>query len=184
VLYAPLSRRRREVYDAAVKGNLRELLAGAQPGKSAKERDWERIEREIEGDEKMGCLGTRTSKSRASIAPASMTASELGAEHAFKTKCAYLFTVSLHRRVLNCGAFSLGISEGEQRASSERRNAVAQSLLPPFLFDWPFDERLLDELFARGHKVFVFSQFVTMLDVIEVRSYSQPVPEGIPRTKN
>ena len=61
----------------------------------------------------------------------------------------------------------------------------------PFLFDWPVDaktmqpvlndelvnasgkmmvlERLLDELFARGHKVLVFSQFKTMLDVIEVR---------------
>jgi ATP-dependent DNA helicase len=60
----------------------------------------------------------------------------------------------------------------------------------PFLFDWPMDsrthqpvvdeqlvdasgkmmvlERLLDALFARGHKVLVFSQFVTMLDVIEV----------------
>jgi ATP-dependent DNA helicase len=60
----------------------------------------------------------------------------------------------------------------------------------PFLFDWPQDprtnqlvvdeqlvdasgkmmvlERLLDALFARGHKVLVFSQFVTMLDVIEV----------------
>lgn len=60
----------------------------------------------------------------------------------------------------------------------------------PFLFDWPLDERtnqlvinhelvnasgkmmvlerLLDELFERGHKVLVFSQFVTMLDVIEV----------------
>ena len=30
-------------------------------------------------------------------------------------------------------------------------------------------ERLLDALFARGHKVLVFSQFVTMLDVIEVK---------------
>ncbi len=60
----------------------------------------------------------------------------------------------------------------------------------PFLFDWPLDqrtnqpvvdeqlvdvsgkmmvlERLLDALFARGHKVLVFSQFVTMLNVIEV----------------
>lgn len=36
-------------------------------------------------------------------------------------------------------------------------------------------ERLLDALFARGHKVLVFSQFVTMLDVIEViRSLSRP----------
>ena len=32
-------------------------------------------------------------------------------------------------------------------------------------------ERLLDALFARGHKVLVFSQFVTMLDVIEVCGY-------------
>ncbi|KIK16725.1 hypothetical protein PISMIDRAFT_254481 [Pisolithus microcarpus 441] len=28
-------------------------------------------------------------------------------------------------------------------------------------------ERLLDELFARGHKVLLFSQFTTMLDIIE-----------------
>lgn len=59
----------------------------------------------------------------------------------------------------------------------------------PFLFDWPYDpdtnelivdhelvnqsgkmlllNRLLDALFAKGHKVLLFSQFTTMLDVIE-----------------
>lgn len=59
----------------------------------------------------------------------------------------------------------------------------------PFLFDWPYDEdtneliinenlvnasgkmlllnRLLDTLFATKHKVLLFSQFTTMLDVIE-----------------
>ncbi|KDN44935.1 hypothetical protein K437DRAFT_208624, partial [Tilletiaria anomala UBC 951] len=59
----------------------------------------------------------------------------------------------------------------------------------PYLFDWPRDpdsglpvtdedlihasgkmlllNRLLDALFAKGHKVLVFSQFTTMLDVIE-----------------
>jgi SNF2 family DNA or RNA helicase len=94
VLYAPLSRRQHEVYDAVVKGSLRGLLAGA-PGKGAKERDQERIEREIEEDEEMGRLGTRTRKSRVSMAPAPMSTAELGAEHAFKTKCAYPFTVSL-----------------------------------------------------------------------------------------
>jgi SNF2 family DNA or RNA helicase len=58
----------------------------------------------------------------------------------------------------------------------------------PFLFDWPRDQdtgdlivddnlvnasgkmlllqRLLDALFDRGHKVLIFSQFTTMLDVI------------------
>ncbi|KAF9339992.1 hypothetical protein BGZ91_003938 [Linnemannia elongata] len=59
----------------------------------------------------------------------------------------------------------------------------------PFLFDWPLDpltnlpvvsedllnssgkmlvlNRLLEALFARGHKVLIFSQFTTMLDIIE-----------------
>lgn len=62
----------------------------------------------------------------------------------------------------------------------------------PFLFDWPIDpktnepvlgaelvnasgkmmvlDRLLRELLKRGHRVLVFSQFVTMLDIIEVKS--------------
>lgn len=61
----------------------------------------------------------------------------------------------------------------------------------PFLFDWPLDpstrqpvinddlvnasgkmmvlDRLLSELFKRKHKVLLFSQFTTMLDIIEVR---------------
>ncbi|TFK51367.1 hypothetical protein OE88DRAFT_1630026 [Heliocybe sulcata] len=59
----------------------------------------------------------------------------------------------------------------------------------PYLFDWPLDprtqapianqdlvnasskmmllERLLEELFRGGHKVLIFSQFTTMLDIIE-----------------
>jgi ATP-dependent DNA helicase len=62
----------------------------------------------------------------------------------------------------------------------------------PFLFDWPLDprtrepvvneelvdasgkmmvlDRLLGELFKRKHKVLLFSQFTTMLDIIEVCS--------------
>lgn len=65
----------------------------------------------------------------------------------------------------------------------------------PFLFDWPADpatnqlivnddlvnasgkmlllNRLLDSLFDRGHKVLLFSQFTTMLDVI-VRCLHRP----------
>ena len=64
----------------------------------------------------------------------------------------------------------------------------------PFLFDWPIDpdtrypvlgeelvnasgkmmvlDRLLRELFKRGHKVLLFSQFTTMLDIIEVKYLS------------
>lgn len=60
----------------------------------------------------------------------------------------------------------------------------------PFLFDWPVNprtmepiideqlvrasgkmlvlDRLLGSLFEKGHKVLLFSQFVTMLDILEV----------------
>ena len=63
----------------------------------------------------------------------------------------------------------------------------------PFLFDWPVDpatmmpilgeelvnasgkmmvlDRLLRELFRRKHKVLLFSQFTTMLNIIEVNSF-------------
>ena len=96
VLYAPLSQRQREVYDAVVKGSLRGLLAGGRPGGNARERDREWIAREIEEDEKMGKVGLRTRKSRASIAPAAKSTVELGAEYEFKAKCASLIP-SLHR---------------------------------------------------------------------------------------
>jgi SNF2 family DNA or RNA helicase len=127
VLYAPLSRRQHEVYDAVVKGSLRGLLAGVQHDKGAK-REQERIEREIEEDEKLGRSGTRTRKSRAIMAPASVSAAELGAEHAFKTKCAYPFISALPSGTESRWEIS---EEGEQHASPERCNAVAQSLLTP-----------------------------------------------------
>jgi len=70
----------------------------------------------------------------------------------------------------------------------------------PFLFDWPIDpdtiqpmlgeelvnasgkmmvlDRLLRELFKRGHKVLLFSQFTTMLDIIEVCLTFSPSPSS------
>ena len=73
----------------------------------------------------------------------------------------------------------------------------------PFLFDWPLDpktmepvlgrelvnasgkmmvlNRLLRELLSRGHKVLIFSQFTTMLDIIEVcmRILLHPIPNEL-----
>ena len=90
MLYAPLSARQREVYDAVVKGSLRGLLTGARPGEDARQRERDRIAREIEEDEKTGRVGARTRKSRGSITPSVKSVSEIGAEHAFKTKSASL----------------------------------------------------------------------------------------------
>ncbi|KAI0251647.1 SNF2 family N-terminal domain-containing protein [Lactifluus subvellereus] len=167
VLYAPLSGRQREVYDAIVKGGIRGLLAGARPREDARERERERIAREIEEDERTGRVGIRTRKSRVSNTPAVKSAAELGAEHAFRTKLKKVNGMHLQNVVM------------------QLRKVCSH----PFLFEWPIDprtlqpvvdeqlvdasgkmmvlERLLDALFARGHKVLVFSQFVTMLDVIE-----------------
>jgi ATP-dependent DNA helicase len=69
----------------------------------------------------------------------------------------------------------------------------------PFLFEWPVDpitqrpvmdeqlidhsgkmmilDRLLTELFKRKHKVLLFSQFTTMLDIIEVKPPSSSIFE-------
>ena len=102
--------RQHELYDAIVKGSLRGLLTGRQPSERTQERDQERIEREIEEDEQMGRLGLHIRHSRTSVVPPPMSTAELRAEHAFKTKCAYPLTASLHRWVLNC-AFSSGISD-------------------------------------------------------------------------
>jgi len=96
VLYAPLTERQREVYDAVVKGCLRGLLAGVRSSQDTKERERERIAREIEADEKLGRVGMRTRKDRGSLTPASKSATEIGAEHHLKVKSA-----SLHKPFLS-----------------------------------------------------------------------------------
>ena len=135
MLYAPLSTRQREVYDAVVKGSLRGLLAGVRPGEDARQRERDRIAREIEEDEQSGRVGLRTRKSRSSITPAIKSVSEIGAEHAFNAKSASHFgTTSLRladMRMPLCLFLGAHSEEGQQHASSERRNAATQSVLAP-----------------------------------------------------
>jgi ATP-dependent DNA helicase len=188
------------VYDAVLKGSLRGLLAGARPGDDARQRERERIAREIEEDEKTGRVGIRTRKSRASGTPTIKSVAELGAEHVFKTKsaflCPFIFGLDCSRR--NIRAWSWG--QTVRKVNNMHLQNVVMQLRKvcshPFLFDWPLDsqtqepvvdeqlvdasgkmmvlERLLESLFERGHKVLVFSQFVTMLNVIEVCDRSSP----------
>jgi ATP-dependent DNA helicase len=87
----------------------------------------------------------------------------------------------------------LFVSSVKQVNNMKLQNAVMQLrkvCSHPFLFNWPTDpdthqpildeelvdasgkmmvlDRLLGELFKRGHKVLLFTQFTTMLDIIEV----------------
>lgn len=161
VLYAPLTERQREVYDAVVKGCLRGLLAGVRSGQEAKERERERIAREIEEDEKLGRVGTRTRKSRT---PTTKSVAEIGAEHQLKTKMKEINNMHLQnvvmqlRKVCSHPILFEGPRAREHVVDEELVDASGKMMVL---------ERLLDALFARGHKVLVFSQFVTMLDVIE-----------------
>ncbi|KAI0044579.1 hypothetical protein FA95DRAFT_1496832 [Auriscalpium vulgare] len=193
VLYAPLSERQRELYDAIVKGGLRGLLVGAKPDSTELEKQRAEEERVAAKEEAAKDGGKRKFRKRTSgrkydvdgdddeyfarlendevhgrrDAISDKTAEQLGAEHAFKAKVKKINNLHL------------------QNAVMQLRKVCSH----PFLFDWPVDqdtnqyvvneelasasgkmmvlERLLDELFKRGHKVLVFSQFKTMLDVIE-----------------
>ena len=60
--------------------------------------------------------------------------------------------------------FDAGIPEAELDSGSTTTEELVDSSGKMMVL-----ERLLDELFARKHKVLLFSQFRTMLDIIEVR---------------
>jgi ATP-dependent DNA helicase len=111
----------------------------------------------------------------------------LGREFQLRTKGKLLFSV-----ISNVSSLIV-IYTVRQVNNMKLQNAVMQLrkvCSHPFLFDWPIDpntrypvlgeelvnasgkmmvlDRLLRELFRRGHKVLLFSQFTTMLDIIEV----------------
>lgn len=60
--------------------------------------------------------------------------------------------------------FDAGITEAEMYSGSPTSEELVDSSGKMMVL-----ERLLDELFTRKHKVLLFSQFTTMLDIIEVR---------------
>ncbi len=70
------------------------MLAGVRSGQDAEKRERERIAREIEEDEKLGRVGTRTRKSRVSLTPTTKSMAEIGAEHQLKTKSTSLHNLS------------------------------------------------------------------------------------------
>ncbi|KAF9467553.1 SNF2 family N-terminal domain-containing protein [Collybia nuda] len=112
---------------------------------------------------------------------------ELGREHQFKSTGTASINSLCSRLYIDICSFSV-----KQVNNMKLQNTVMQLrkvCSHPFLFDWPLDpithqpklnddlvnssgkmmvlDRLLRELFKRKHKVLLFSQFTTMLDIIE-----------------
>ncbi|KIM88017.1 hypothetical protein PILCRDRAFT_268568 [Piloderma croceum F 1598] len=113
---------------------------------------------------------------------------EIGREHQYKATCESFFAF---RSIILFAHVWLSFSV-KQVNNMKLQNTVMQLrkvCSHPFLFDWPLDphthqpilnedlvnasgkmmvlDRLLCELFRRKHKVLLFSQFTTMLDIIQ-----------------
>ena len=213
VLYAPLSERQRELYDAIAGGSLRALLvkeAGERQGQRAEEDEEEDVPLQTQRKGK----GLRKTKRRNYAVDGDddeyFRKLEAGEIEDLRRKGQEQSTEELtrewRRKTLRTCALApsrvLPLTGERYHAVSKVNRMSLQNMVMqlrkvcshPFLFDWPTDpetrqpvlddelatasgkmmvlERLLDELFERGHKVLLFSQFTTMLDIIEVRVLS------------
>ncbi|THU99120.1 hypothetical protein K435DRAFT_777107 [Dendrothele bispora CBS 962.96] len=160
VLYAPLTVSQREAYDEVLSGSLRQyLLQVTQKSDRETLANEEMKEEEImDGPRKLRKKGLKNLE---------FDLVKLGEAHRQKVARQKVNNMKLQNTVM------------------QLRKVCSH----PFLFDWPLDpvshqpilnddlvaasgkmmvlDRLLSELFSRKHKVLLFSQFTTMLDIIE-----------------
>ncbi|KAJ3500140.1 hypothetical protein NLJ89_g9922 [Agrocybe chaxingu] len=179
VLYAPLSIRQREAYDQKTE-EFDEEQEEEEEQKPKKTRVSRRLKKhgrksyDVDGDDdeyfemlesgKVDERGVMIVKTREEE---EAEEARIGREHQMRTKTKQVNNMKLQNTVM------------------QLRKVCSH----PFLFDWPIDpqtmepilgeelvnasgkmmvlDRLLRELFKRGHKVLLFSQFTTMLDIIE-----------------
>ncbi|KAJ8597185.1 hypothetical protein M405DRAFT_724780 [Rhizopogon salebrosus TDB-379] len=180
VLYAPLSVRQRDLYDNILKGSLRSYLLGISNEAEArvekvtkmdvnapmKLRQQTNRQYDIDGDDDE-YFEMLEAGGLAKVNTAKEDLSGLGKQHRQLVTRKQVNNMKLQNTVM------------------QLRKVCSH----PFLFDWPtipdsqelvLDEslvdasgkmmildRLLEELFRRKHKVLLFSQFTTMLDVLE-----------------
>ncbi|KAF8590398.1 hypothetical protein K439DRAFT_1330028, partial [Ramaria rubella] len=181
VLYAPLSERQRGVYDAVLTGVLRSYLINGKQDEDAKNHRAKQLAAKSRQSRKWRKAIFRVKDDGESlydelnVVEESTTARDVREEE-----------LDLGRQ------FHYKNTVVKQVNSMKLQNTVMQLrkvCSHPFLFDWPSDpvtrelvvdeqlvnasgkmmvlDRLLSELFDRGHKVLLFSQFTTMLDIIE-----------------
>ncbi|TFY65079.1 hypothetical protein EVJ58_g2214 [Rhodofomes roseus] len=191
VLYAPLSERQREVYDAIASGSLRALLvkeANENQGRAESDEE-EETPLQAQAKAKKGRAGLRRTKRKSYAVDGNddeyfrrLEAGEIeDIRRRESEKSHEELAREYHRKAILSKVNGMSL----QNMVMQLRKVCSH----PFLFDWPIDpktrqpvindelstasgkmmvlERLLDELFTRGHKVLLFSQFTTMLDIIE-----------------
>ncbi|RDB21790.1 putative ATP-dependent helicase IRC5 [Hypsizygus marmoreus] len=183
VLYAPLTVQQREAYDRVLAGTLRSYLIGSKEAEKRKtiDVDGPRRLRSEDGRKKRKRYGVdgyddeyfdmlengEVDERGVKVEQDRRDLEELGREHQHKSNVKQVNNMKL------------------QNAVMQLRKVCSH----PYLFNWPLDpvtrqpvlnddlvnssgkmmvlDRLLRELFKRKHKVLLFSQFTTMLDIIE-----------------
>jgi ATP-dependent DNA helicase len=211
LLYAPLTVRQKELYDAIVTGGLRRLLIKSGEGDQKEKKedlaiepaacDGKRILRvgrrsfgNVDDDDDDAWLeraaNGETHYQEIRKQKLEKDAEDIGRDHQYKAAREFpprrLYRLPRSSIVARCAVKKVNNMK-LQNTVMQLRKVCSH----PFLFDWPLDaqtrqpvvneelvnvsgkmmvlERLLEELFRRGHKVLLFSQFTTMLDIIEVR---------------
>ncbi|TYJ55066.1 hypothetical protein B9479_004290 [Cryptococcus floricola] len=185
LLYAPLTQMQKDVYQAIATGKIREYLidkvtngdSGAntpaeepepEVARGKGQRKKNKVNYAIEENDNKYIDDLESGKTRSTgITFTEKSATDVGKEWALKQATKRVNNMHLQNIVMQL-----------RKISSH-----------PYLFEWPSDpttgqlvvddnlvnasgkmlllNRLLDSLFERGHRVLLFSQFTTMLDVIE-----------------
>lgn len=183
LLYAPLTQQQKDIYQAILNRDIRNYLIGMKAGDAVPEanpepvfveeiivngrkvRQRSSINYKIEENDSKYLRDLEESRGRRDESPVKSSV-DVGRDWRMKQAIKNVNNMKLQNLIMQL-----------RKISSH-----------PFLFDWPFDpetnqlivnddlvnasgkmlllNRLLDALFAKKHKVLIFSQFTTMLDVI------------------
>ncbi|KAI6021044.1 SNF2 family N-terminal domain-containing protein [Pisolithus marmoratus] len=163
VIYCPLSVEQRNLYDAIVEGSLRHLLlsrgnenAGDKmvkvdinaPRKLRDKRKSGVAKYDVDGSDDDEYFETLDNGESSAPKNVGNDLAELGRQHRLRQS-----SIVMQLRKACSHPLLFDAETAEELVDSSGKMMVL--------------ERLLDELFARGHKVLLFSQFTTMLDIIE-----------------
>ncbi|KIJ62436.1 hypothetical protein HYDPIDRAFT_114552 [Hydnomerulius pinastri MD-312] len=180
VIYAPLSVKQRDLYDEIVEGRIRKFLmanGSEESGKKEKTvevdvdaprklRGGKRRRYDVDGsdDEYFEMLENGQVGKVASTITAQDDIAEVGRQHRLRENLKGVNNMRLQNTVMQ-----LRKACSHPLLFSDPANALPETTeeLVDASGKMMLLERLLDELFERKHKVLLFSQFTTMLDIIE-----------------
>ncbi|GAA6021618.1 hypothetical protein JCM11491_001240 [Sporobolomyces phaffii] len=183
VLTAPLTARQKELTDAAVKGELREFLTGPQSAAVTEHDDNESVD---SIDFANTGRGTRRAASKKSYVEKRDAADDDDFENDLIEKAMVEDKEKEMAELAKLSSKAVNVNHQQAKFTSVMTNLRQIANHPLAKLDdransseAKFEDvvnlsgkmmlldRLLPELFKRGHKVLIFSQFVTMLDLLD-----------------